>query len=341
MGFQERIPAYASIFLVLFSALFIIGVLYVSDIFSISYGVGAGAFIQSNLSMVKPVQVLAPTIAETSSLHRAIQEAYVLLLISLIAFMIAVVIYATKAYRFGQAMRRYAISHFVVTFIFTILFLVVFSYFSISVNYVFENGLYASMLLAMALDVYFVIFSRKSVRKAPISKSIEIEPSKPFANLLKLRDTVFSGLSDHVMIVDKHVNSASLQNLYRLLSENTSVKKIDILTYPEAFDSSFNRNFVDFKKELGNKGIEVNLLIMSDSDAASQHERFVFDSVNAFKIPPLNIINEKSEHVTRIKLSDAKARFGELSKGAMKYENFLLKKARSSGESESKQSNDA
>ncbi|MGC8628755.1 MAG: hypothetical protein ACP5T4_00905 [Candidatus Micrarchaeia archaeon] len=328
MGLKESIPAYASIFLVLFSSLFVIGVLYISDIFAISYGVGAGAFIQSNLSKSEPVQVLAPAISEASSLHRAIQEAFVLLIIALIAFMIAVMVYATKAYRFGQAMRLYAVSHFVATFIFSGLFFVIFSYFSISINPVFESGIYASMLLAMALDIYFVSFARKSARKAASAKAIEIEPSKPFANLLKLRDAVFSGLGDHVMIVDKHINSASLQNLYRLLSDNASIRKLDILTYPEAFDTGFNRNFVDFKKELGNRGIEVNLLIMSDFDATSQHERFVFDSANAYKIPPLNIINEKSEHVTKIKLSDARKRFDALLKNAMKYENYLLKKER-------------
>ncbi|EQD46801.1 hypothetical protein B2A_08729, partial [mine drainage metagenome] len=54
-------------------------------------------------------------------------------------------------------------------------------------------------------------------------------------------------------------------------------------------------------------GFEVR--VMNPEDAAAQHERFIVDSERAYKIPPLNIINKKSEHIVSIKHGEALRRF--------------------------------
>ncbi|MEM3460276.1 MAG: hypothetical protein QXO24_03560, partial [Candidatus Micrarchaeaceae archaeon] len=56
--------------------------------------------------------------------------------------------------------------------------------------------------------------------------------------------------------------------------------------------------------------------------------RIIFDDSKAFKIPPLNIINKKSEHITRLSRSDASRRYEELAKGAISYKNYIIKRAR-------------
>jgi hypothetical protein len=158
---------------------------------------------------------------------------------------------------------------------------------------------------------------------------LEMDPSKPYTNLLKIKDEIFSQLTGSVGIVDKHMNSTGIENLHRLIHDNLgNISEINILTSAEMLDGEFSRNYLDCKSEVEHSGARINVLVMSEADSSQQHERFLFDGTNAYKVPPFNIIHKKSEHITRINLSDASKRFDELYKGSTKYENYVLKNGR-------------
>ncbi|MGC8675966.1 MAG: hypothetical protein ACP5T3_00410 [Candidatus Micrarchaeia archaeon] len=326
---EERntgLRAYAAIVLVLASLALVFYTYYFTDVIAINYGVGAGAKVQAAAYSENVTQVLVPVVEELTNLHRAMLETYVLLIVALASLAISFTMLITRAYK-GASSKRYAAWHVIASVLFLLLFVTVLAYFSYSgTGMNIEIAAYATLALAIGADAYFLTMQHK--RQTQQARTVEIEPELPYANIIKLREAVFASLNGNVHIVDKHFNSEALENLYRLVSRNTSIKSISIVTHTEALDSGFGKNYNDFKKELTSKGTEVSLFIMSDADAVMQHERFIFDNSSAFKIPPLSIINEKSEHITRIRRADAKARFDELAKNAIKYENYVIKKAR-------------
>jgi hypothetical protein len=77
-----------------------------------------------------------------------------------------------------------------------------------------------------------------------------------------------------------------------------------------------------------NAGVEIVFMLMSKEDSVAQHERFIFDDEHAYKIPPLNIINKKSEHIVDLRMGEARNRFGALMRNATKYDNYVVKQAR-------------
>ncbi|MEM3781684.1 MAG: hypothetical protein QXT43_01840 [Candidatus Micrarchaeaceae archaeon] len=323
---ESPVRTYAAVALVIASVAIMAYTFYASDLLAINYGVAAGATAQAESTSENVSSALVYVVSELSNLYRALRETYALLVIAAFLMALGVAMFATKAYRTGSA-RKYAAWHMASTLIFLLFFIVIFDYFAykgIGTNL--EIATYATVALAAAIDLYFL--SNREKHTASRAKTIELEPMLPYANIIRLREAVFESLSGNVGIVDKHFNSQAIENLYRLISNNESIKKLAIITHTEALDSGFSKNYNDFKKELFGKGIETEVMIMSDADAKTQHERFIFDERSAFKIPPLNIINEKSEHITRIRISDAKSRFMELMKNTIKYENYLLKKSR-------------
>ncbi|MEM3181488.1 MAG: hypothetical protein QW091_02090 [Candidatus Micrarchaeaceae archaeon] len=323
---ENNIRMYATIALVIASVALVAYTFYASDLLAINYGVAAGAKAQAESTSENVSAAFIPVVAELSNLYRALRETYALLMLAVFLLALGVTMFATRAYRTGSA-RKYAAWHVAAALIFLLFFIVIFDYFTYTgIGTNLGVATYATTALAIAIDLYFLL--NRDKHTTPRAKTIEIEPMLPYANIIKLREAIFAGLSGNVSIVDKHFNSQAIENLYRLISQNSAIKRLVIITHTEALDSSFNKNYNDFKKEIAGKGTEIEVMIMSDADAMTQHERFIFDERSAFKIPPLNIINEKSEHITRIRFSDAKARFEELMKNSIKYENYLIKKSR-------------
>ena len=314
---------YLAAVLLLASMAMVFSTMYASDILAINYGVGAGAIIQSKADNAQVAQILNATVTELTSLHRALREAFVLMLVGIIA-----VFFASAIYLF-RSKRQYAAIHLVTSIVFGLLWYILFSYFA--TNFAVDLFVYLAIAVAIAIDAYF--FKTKTKRTQQ-SRSLEIVPGMPFGNLLRLKDEIFSKLGSQVSIVDKHFNSVALENLYRLIADSNSIKEINIVTSSEYFDSSFGTNLANLKKELSGRGVQLNLYVMSEEDATKQHERFMFDELNAYKMPPFNIINEKSEHIVHLKLSEARARFKELMKNSIKYENYLLKKAHESNQNQ-------
>jgi len=318
---------YASMLLILASFALALVAMYVLEVFSFSYGLGVGAILQarSNLNAT----IAAPLYYDVQNLpflHRSIYESYILLAIATIALLSAMIIYTNRANRFSAIIHRYSLLHLVMSLLFIALFFIALSETNITIGGLYGYVIYLAMIIAVAIDLYFEISLHLRTRtKSGMRTNLGIEPTKPFTNIVRLRDEVFSRLSGYVRIIDKNINSDAIENLHRLLENNSTIKEVSIITTAMSLDSSFNKNYNDFKEELGNRGIAVSLMLMADQDAVAQHERIIFDEKNAFKIPPLNIINKKSEHITRIKLSDARKRYEELAKGSIKYENYLIK----------------
>jgi hypothetical protein len=290
----------------------------------ISSGTFNGVLNQTNLAVLS-VQASSAM----NSLHAAMREVYLIFLLSLGMLGASFVLYTARRARYSPMTRRYTLMHSVLSVLYVAMFYLVFSSgFNIDFGRPYFLLVYFAMGAVVCIDAYLEFGVHGYGRKL-LKKEIMIEPDMPYTNLVKLREGVFSNLKGNVRIVDKHFNSQAVSNLHRLMGSGLSgVKRIEVLTTREMFDSRFLENYNDFKKELSNRGVELNFMLMDDRDSVNQHERFVFDEDRAYKIPPLNIINKKSEHVVSFSVRDARSRFEALAKNAIKYENWLVKQAR-------------
>ena len=107
--------------------------------------------------------------------------------------------------------------------------------------------------------------------------------------------------------------------------------RLEIISSSEMFDGKFQENFTDFKNEMKLTGVEITFMLMSKEDSVAQHERFIFDDEHAYKIPPLNIINKKSEHIVKTNLRDAQKRFEYLHQNSIKVENYTPEQPKNAG----------
>jgi len=310
--------------------------IYMMQVLSVGYGTdyGIGSLISSGtlngvVSQANLTVLAVQTSSAMNGIHTAMREMYLVFLLSLGMLGASFVLYTARRARYSPMVRRYTLLHSTLSVLYVALFYIVFSSgFNFDFGRPYFLIVYLAMAVAVGIDAYLEFgvhgYGRKLLRK-----EILIEPGMPYTNLVKLREGIFSNLGGDVRIVDKHFNSQAISNLYRLMGGGLAkVKRIDVLTTKEMFDSRFLENYNDFKKELSNAGVELNFMLMADADSMNQHERFIFDDSRAYKIPPLNIINKKSEHVVSFSVKDARSRFEALSKNAMKYENYLVRQAR-------------
>ncbi len=304
--------------------------LYLMEVLSISYGAGAGAIIQSNATHTNVTTVLVQAASQLTGLHNAINEVYIAALVAIGMLGSVLIIYVTRSRRFGPMSRRYTLLHTAFTLIYIALFYIVVSTYPLNTSGFYFILVYAAMATALIIDVYCEFVMRNGAAAATgIRRGMRIEPGMPFTNLVKLRDGIFATLRGHVRVVDKNFNSDAIFNLHRLLETSLSgIKKLDVITSAQTLDSNFQGNYTDFKNEILNRGIELNFLLMSEQDGVQQHERFIFDDEKAYKIPPLNIINKKSEHIVRLSVREARSRFDTLVKNSTKYDNYVVKQAR-------------
>ncbi|MFP3289367.1 MAG: hypothetical protein RXO35_02980 [Candidatus Micrarchaeota archaeon] len=303
----------ASIIL-LFSAVFTIQLL------SIAYGTAAGALIQSRQDNMNVTPLLAPSVAKLSSIYWSINESYLLFIIALIIEGIAFLLLFKEG---ARSRSRYILMHASLSFIFIALYYIIIASLSVANIELYLFIVAIGIVLVLASDFYLLYLLESMPRKQGRRIMININPSTPFGNALELQEKIFSQLSGNLRIVDKHFNSSSLENLYRLISPYLkNISAIRIITSKEMLDKSFATNYNDLKAELAKNNVEIELRIMNDDVAREQHERFMFDSSNAYKIPPFNIITRKSEHIVKISLSDAKKRYDELYNSSTKIENY-------------------
>ncbi len=281
------------------------------QLFSIQYGIGAGALITSNSANTLVTPVLSYTASETSLFYQAILESYLITAIAFVLFSMAFVLWLHGQNGYLKYLRFYIPLHLLLILLYSIILLVIYSSFNFSLYSSSLDITYLAIAITIILDSFlgYKIYLSRMNRSF---KGIKISPSKPYSNILLLREKLFSMLTGEVGIVDKHFNSQALENLHRLILGNQKISKITIITYNEMFDSSFNKEYRDLKNELNNMNIDLEIKLMKPEEAIEQHERFIFDSESAYKIPPLNIINKKSEHIVKMSRRDAVNRFDEL-----------------------------
>jgi len=303
------------------------GSIYVLKDFSILYGVGVGATLQSVADNAILNQTIRPIAANLSFFHIGIAISYLLTVSGLILCSAALIIFLRKDDNPTRTMRTYGLLHSAFTILYLLVLLLLLSYFYQYVRAFYLYIVYFGIAVCAISNAYIQYDIRTLSKNQKIRSSINLDPSTPFSNMVNLQDELFSKMAGHLKVVDKHFNTSSLVNFHRLIDKNAgNFQKITILTSQEMLDGDFSNGVSDMVKELGPKGVQLEVRIMDEKDSAEQHERFVADDSVAYKVPPFNIINKKSEHISRIKLSDVNSRFNYLYGRASKIENYLVRK---------------
>jgi hypothetical protein len=182
---------------------------------------------------------------------------------------------------------------------------------------------YIGGAIPLVVGAYVFAESGKKTGGVRPVRQISIDPQTPYTNIMILSKRLFSKLGGELKILDMHFDATGLENLSRLLNGNLDrYKSISVLARRDRLGGDFLRQYNDFKNELANKSIVFELKALSDEDAISQHERMLMDSDTAYKIPPLNIINKKSEHIVSINHKEAETRFDLLWLKSTKLENL-------------------
>ncbi len=312
------------------SLLLVLTSVYILKTLSIIYGLGVGGIVQSSTDNAPVSSVLQVYAGSLASIHTGILEAYVIFLISIGLAGAAFLMFIRRYDRNLGSLSRFTIAHASLTFVFVLLFFIILSDFSASFDTYYVYFAYAGIAICFLVDAYLELSIRRpSPKTAKARRTISIDPSTPYSNLVTLQDELFPNMYGHMRIVDKHFNSSALGNLHRAMEKSiTNFTKITILTSGEMLDSDFNSNLSDFRNEITGAGIDLEVRLMEDKDAVAQHERLLLDDKNAYKIPPFNIINKRSEHITKINFDEANRRFMHLYGRAMKLENYSLKQSR-------------
>ncbi len=322
------------------SLMILAGSVYILKELAYLYGVGAGSSITlSTLNITGNVLVtpiVAQLLQQVTMLRDGLFESYALFLIALIAVGSSFILFIRRHDRGAQrSSATYALLHTAFSVMYLLMLYIILSSLIAYFNTLYMYVVYLGVILCLASDAYMQYAIRQPMQVQTRQRqkgTLAIDPSKPFSSYLALQQQ-FSDLSGELRIVDKHFNSVALENLHRIMERSmTNFTKFVILTSKEMMDSSFGTDIIDFKKELNGLGVGLEVKLMDDKDAIEQHERFIMDDRTAYKIPPFNIINRRSEHITKISFSEADKRFRYLYGRAIKMENYAVKRARGEDE---------
>lgn len=328
--FSKNISTALIMLLNLSSALLVLGAVFMVEIFSVLLGIGSGAYLQANYSKVQLQTNLQQLYATGISLHDGVLEAYVLAIIGMILLCVAFLLFIRRHEKTVGGAKRYATMHTAFVFMYALVFYIISidtgSYLSGSYLLI----IYGAMAVAVLVDLFFDYALRvQRDHTARIHRSLSVDPSTPFSNMVELQDKIFSKLHGDIKIVDKHFNSTALSNFHRLMSGSfTNSRSITVVGSAEMMDSNFGRNVADFRKELASHGVRFEVRLMDDGDSVEQHERLMLDDKVAYKIPPFNIINRRSEHLIMIGRGEAERRFNYLYGRATSLENYSVRKGR-------------
>ena len=330
MAEQDRRDRYREmmILLVVGSALLGMSSVYFVQIFSVQYGIAAGAIVQSGQTNTTIIPAFRLVGSQIQGLYRSILESWLGVVLGAMLLLISFMLYLGRANRFDEQNRKYMLLHTTLTFIYIILFAIIYSGFIHTTLSILLYFGFFGIIVCVITDLYLEYEARSSSKRAGV-RAININPETPYTNMQVLKNQLFSKLKGNIRIVDKHFNTEAIANLHRLIAgEMEGIDSISVITSEDMLDSEFRDDYKDIMKELKNNGIEMEVKVMTSEDASAQHERFVLDDQDAFKIPPLNIINKKSEHITKINVREARRRFDYLHQRALKYENYLLRQDR-------------
>ncbi len=324
--------SYVYIVLSMGSLMLIFGSVYLVYKLSFLYGIGVGSSFQSLETNTPVTAALGPVTLGISALGIGILESFIAFVIALVICAAAFVILLSRRDLPSKATSKYTFMHAVLSVIFVLLF----SLASLSIVSGFQSTYQYVPYVGFALCIGSVGYIEYVIRVMQPHKTgsrgrstMSIDPSKPFSNMVTMQEEIFANMSGHVRVVDKHFNSAALQNFYRLIEKKIgNFTKVTILTSREMLTSSFPQEINDLRSELTGYGIELDTRLMDPKDTVEQHERIMLDDRIAYKIPPFNIINKRSEHITKINFREADSRFAQLYSRAIKLDNYQVEKDR-------------
>ena len=312
-----------AILLLAFSVVLLANGIFAIEQFSVQYGVGAGALLESSAYNISVIPVLSTITSQIQSTYQMMLESVFMTGIGFIMSLMAFSLLTHKNSRYGSYIRRHVPVHIMLAIVYLSMLVIMRATAVVRISSFDSYLTYASIFFSILLDMYLEYSLRKYESSRKLSGNISINPLTPFGNIVQLRNTLFEKLQGEIGIVDKHFNSVALHNLYRLIPTGSSrIKSIKVLTSESMLDSRFGQNYYDLKEEFKNLGINLEVKVMAEADATAQHERFILDDNGSYKIPPFNIINKKSEHITRINTKDSRSRFEYLYQNSVKFENL-------------------
>lgn len=288
-----------------------LGAYYEAEHFVSTYGINATSSMLTLLS-------------ESGSVRLALYLTYVMLPFVLVMLAIGILWFFARAYSklTGAVLLFTAVAYFLIiavletsfTFHSTLLGIVVLCL----------SGALALMAGMHATGAFSSMLSTDTDKAGSHRRTVQIgiDPEMPYTNMQVLSSKLMGRLSGEIKILDMHFDVAALDSLARLTSKNIGrYSRIVVLSKKDRLGEEFAVSYKDFKDELMSRHVEFELRVLDENDASKQHERLLLDGNEAYKIPPLNIINRKSEHIIAVNRSDAAHRFDELWSRAMKFEN--------------------
>ncbi len=312
------------------SALLVLGSLFLVEIFSVIYGLSNGIAVQSGYSGVAVANALQGLVSQSVYLHDGILESYVLTIVALMLLETSFMLFLRRNERASGGSRRYVAMHTGFGFIYALIFAIVFidsaSYLNEIYLWAIYIGIAATLSIGIALNY---VIRLPGGHSTGMRRSIKVDPGRPFSNMMELRDQIFGNMHGDIKVVDKHFNSVALSNFHRLVIDNIKqFKSVTIITSTEMMDTNFGKNVSDFRREMESDNVKFDLRFMDEGDKVEQHERIILDDAVAYKIPPFNIINNRSEHIIMIGHSEAHKRFDYLYRRAISFQNYSIKQAR-------------
>ena len=145
------------------------------------------------------------------------------------------------------------------------------------------------------------------------TQSLLISGSTPFSNRRSFVSTL-GQCNKYIYWLDKFFSIKGLDYISQIIDGNR-INDIRIIISVEKAEENFLKNFKDFKKELKNKDIEVNLkVILQPKIKSSIHDRFIITQNQAYNIPSPDIVarNQLSEITKSQNHSELKKIFGQI-----------------------------
>lgn len=317
--FNRNYNSQISFLVLIFSFVILLYTFYYVLSISNTFGFDEGVIYTVNAYKLNVTSFVSSYIILLPALKVAMDILYIMIPISVMIFAISVL------WMFSKLYSRWSVSSAIL--LSGIYFALI--YFLESTSLVFSGFLYSflpdyigsgGILLLSIYSLLYMIYGYDE------GFEVEINPETPYSNMLVLSNKLMKHLKGELRIIDTHFDNNAFDNLSRLIIRSIkNYKSVYILTYLDKDSRGYGRGYVDFKNELSNKNIKFELRIMSDNDFSNQHERIIMDSERAYKIPPINIINRKSEHIVLVDHDEAIKRFDDMWKNSKKYENFNTK----------------
>ncbi|MGI0100819.1 MAG: hypothetical protein ACREBH_03855 [Candidatus Micrarchaeaceae archaeon] len=295
---------------------------YIMQKLSYSIGIysGIGGTIKAfNITSSSASNTLSNSISQLTTLVLALHISYALLPFAVVILAIGII------WLFGRTYFKPAGLVLVIISAIYIAILTILEFdFSLTNTSYLSVAAYLGAALALAVGIYAIArIERPHVSARRPMHPISINPETPYSNMKLLSKRLMRNLSGSIKIIDMHFDINALDNMMQLIGSNMQqYKSISVITASSRLGDKFGKSYTDSKNELSNKGIAFELRVLGTEDAAKQHERILMDDSTAYKIPPLNIINKKSEHIVGINYKEAEYRFNSLWSKATKYENL-------------------